>query len=224
MKNLKVTTVILAMSFIGLTAISCKDAKKENTNEEGSQMEASHDNSDGHHDKEAMHDNSDGHHDEDSDSSTDHTRDIEANTQKNTATTPVIDAYIQIKNALTTDNKNEAAKGGTALVAALSKFDMSNLTGETHKEYMEILESAKEQAEHIVKSPIDHQREHFEVLSTDINDLVALLGTEKTLYQDFCPMANNGKGAIWLSEVEEIKNPYMGIKMPTCGTIQKQIN
>ena len=101
---------------------------------------------------------------------------------------------------------------------------MSNLTGETNKEYMEIVESAKEQAEHIVKSPIDHQREHFEVLSTDINDLVALLGTEKTLYQDFCPMANNGKGAIWLSEVEEIKNPYMGIKMPTCGTIQKQIN
>ncbi len=207
MKNLKVTTVILAMAFIGLTSVSCKDAKKENTNKEESQIEVNSDN--------------------ENKASVSDTSEVEANadnTQKNTATTPIIDAYIQIKNALTTDSKDEAAKGGTALVAAFSEFDMSNLTGETHKEYMEIVESAKEHAEHIVKSPIDHQREHFEVLSTDINDLVALLGTEKTLYQDFCPMASNGKGAIWLSEVEEIKNPYMGSKMSTCGTIQKQIN
>jgi hypothetical protein len=57
-----------------------------------------------------------------------------------------------------------------------------------------------------------------------MNDLIALLGTEKTLYQDFCPMANNGKGAIWLSEIEEIKNPFYGSKMMKCGKMQKQIN
>ena len=88
---------------------------------------------------------------------------------------------------------------------------------------MEILESAKEHAEHIVKSPIDHQREHFEVLSTDIKDLIGLVGSEKTLYQDFCPMFNDGKGAIWLSEFKEIKNPYYGSKMLTCGSIQKEL-
>ena len=101
---------------------------------------------------------------------------------------------------------------------------MTTLSGETHKEYMEIYESAKENAEHIVKSPIDHQREHFEVLSTDIDDLITLLGTEKTLYKDFCPMANNNKGAYWLSEVKEIKNPYFGAKMMKCGSVKKQIN
>jgi alpha-D-ribose 1-methylphosphonate 5-triphosphate diphosphatase PhnM len=111
---------------------------------------------------------------------------------------------LQIKNALVADDKEVAAKGGTTLLKAFSKFDMTALKGEAHKEYMEILENAKEQAEHIVKSPIDHQREHFEVLSTDINDLIALLGTNKTLYQDFCPMANDGKGAIWLSEIKDI--------------------
>ena len=68
---------------------------------------------------------------------------------------------------------------------------MSKLTGDTHTKYMEITESAKEHAEHIVKSPIDHQREHFEALSTDMTDLVALLGTDKVIYQDYCPMANN---------------------------------
>jgi len=237
MKKLKVTTGILAIAFVMLTTMSCKDNKKEQTIVEEQQTEVStnveettHDNSDVHHDEEATHDNSDGHHDEeatqdqDSADDTTHARDIKMSTQKNAATTPIIDAYFQIKNALVTDSKENAAKGGTALLAAFSKFDMKTLTGETHKEYMEIAESAKEHAEHIVKSPIDHQREHFEVLSTDINDLIALIGTEKTLYQDFCPMASNGKGAIWLSETSEIKNPYMGSKMPTCGNMQKQIN
>jgi hypothetical protein len=85
---------------------------------------------------------------------------------------------------------------------------------------MEILESAKEHAEHIVKKPIDHQREHFETLSTDITDLITLLGTDKTLYQDYCPM----KKVSWLSETKEIKNPFYGSKMLTCGSVKKQIN
>ena len=101
---------------------------------------------------------------------------------------------------------------------------MTKLSAETHKEYMEIMESAKEHAEHIIKSDLKHQREHFLALSTDIIDLVALLGTEKTLYKDFCPMANNNKGGFWLSEIKDIKNPYYGARMLKCGSVKKQIN
>ncbi len=36
-------------------------------------------------------------------------------------------------------------------------------------------------------------------------------------------MYNDGKGGIWLSETKEIKNPYLGGKMPKCGTVQKEI-
>lgn len=149
---------------------------------------------------------------------------IKASSQKNDASTAIIEAYLQIKNALVSDDREAAAKGGTALLTAFSEFDMTALKGEAHKEYMEILENAKEQAEHIVKSPIDHQRDHFEVLSTDINDLIALVGTTKTLYQDFCPMANDKKGAFWLSEIKEIKNPFFGSKMLKCGEVKKKIN
>jgi hypothetical protein len=151
-------------------------------------------------------------------------RTIVETTDKNNSTTAIVDAYLLIKNALVNDDKDGAAKGGTALLDAFSKFDMTQLTESQHKEYMEILENAKEHAEHIVKSPIDHQREHFEELSTDINDIVRLVGTDKTLYQDFCPMANDGKGAIWLSEIKDIKNPFYGSKMLKCGEVQKQIN
>ncbi len=208
---MKKTIYVLAIAV--LTLVACKNDKKEADTNDMQPMEMNKE-GDGH--------NDDGH--DHGSSATEEERNVTGTTQKNAATSQIIDAYLQIKNGLVADDNKETAKGGEAMVTAFSKFDMTKLSGETHKEYMEILESAKEHAEHIVKSDIAHQREHFEVLSTDINDLVALLGTDKKLYQDFCPMANNNKGAKWLSEFKEIKNPYFGAKMMTCGSVQKQIN
>lgn len=144
--------------------------------------------------------------------------------QKSDLTNQIVESYLQLKNDLVSDNQKKAAEAGKDLLKSFESFDMTQLNDAQHKEYMEIVESAKEHAEHIVKSPIDHQREHFEFLSTDINDLITLVGTNKTLYQVFCPMYNNNKGAIWLSEIKEIKNPFFGSKMIDCGKIQKQIN
>lgn len=41
------------------------------------------------------------------------------------------------------------------------------------------------------------------------------------VYKQYCPMAFNDKGAYWLSEEEEIKNPYFGKKMLECGEVQE---
>ena len=218
MKNLKLISGIFAITFVTLTVISCKsDTKKADTDNGIHQMEMINENEEHHNDEDrdqdSMNHNSGG---ED--------RNMETSTQKNGETTSIIDAYLQIKNALVADSKEDAVKGATTMLTAFSEFDMTKLTGDTHKEYMEILESAKEHTEHIVKSTIDHQREHFEGLTIDVNDLIALLGTSKTLYKDFCPMANNNKGAYWFSEVKEIKNPYFGAKMMKCGSIKEQIN
>ncbi len=208
MKNI---IVLFAIAIFSLTACNNGKQESESVEEHSGEMHKVAD----------EHEHGDHEH---ANSSATEERSIEATTEKNGATSEIIDAYLQIKNALVADDKDGAAAGGTALLTAFSNFDMTKLTETQHKEYMDIFENAKEQAEHIVKSPIDHQREHFEVLSTDINDLIALLGTDKTLYEDFCPMVNDGKGAIWLSETEEIQNPFMGTKMPTCGKVQKQIN
>jgi len=150
-------------------------------------------------------------------------RDIDATSQKNTSLSAIIDGYLAIKNALAENNKDGAAKGGIMMLAAFSKFDLAQLTEAQHNEYMEIMENSKKHAVHVIKYPIGHQ-EHFESLSNNVNDLIALIGTDKKLYLDFCPMYNNKKGAIWFSETEEIKNPYLEGKMPTCGKILKQIN
>ena len=208
---------ILTVALLSVT-ISCKDNKEQ---EEGTMHneEMQIEGHEGHDHSEMNH--KDGH-DHGNGESTE--REITQNNTKNTATSAILDAYFEIKNGLVADSDEKAAKGGNALLTAFSKFEMSKLSEEEHKQYMEIQESAKEHAEHIVKSPIDHQREHFEALSIDITDLITLLGTDKVVYQDFCPMANNNKGANWLSEVKEIKNPYFGSKMLKCGSIKRQIN
>jgi hypothetical protein len=137
----------------------------------------------------------------------------------------VLDAYLSLKNALVADNGRGAAVSGKALLNALSKIDPSQVKSR-QKDLADILSDAKENAEHISKSvnDIDHQREHFSILGDDIKDLIAIIGSDRTLYQMFCPMFNDKEGAIWFSDSKEITNPYYGSKMPKCGSVQQEIS
>jgi hypothetical protein len=134
-------------------------------------------------------------------------------------------SYINLKNKLVQDNSDAAAEKAKTLLASLNRFDTKTLNPIQEKEYLEIADDAKEHAEHIGKNAgkIDHQREHFATLSKDINDLITMFGTKQKLYQDYCPMYNDGKGAIWISEIKEIKNPFYGSQMLTCGSLKKTL-
>lgn len=137
----------------------------------------------------------------------------------------IVSAYIQLKNAFTEDNSIAAATAGKALEAVFKNFDKTALTAAQKKIYQDVEDDAREHAEHIGANSgnIEHQREHFELLSKDIYDLVKEFGGGQILYKDFCPMYNKGKGAFWLSETKDIKNPYLGKTMPTCGTIKEEL-
>jgi hypothetical protein len=127
---------------------------------------------------------------------------------------------------LAKENGKDAATAADALVAALATVDMKSLSKEQMKSYMDIADDLKEHAEHIGANPgkIAHQREHFVMLSKDMADFTKTFGNGgQTLYKDFCPMANDGKGAIWISELKEIKNPYYGKSMSTCGSVKETI-
>lgn len=132
--------------------------------------------------------------------------------------------YLSLKNALTDDDSDATADAGKSMIETLRKIDMKKLSGAEMKTYMDIADDLKEHAEHIGDNVgnIAHQREHFVLMSKDINDLITTFGTDQKLYQDFCPMADAGKGAIWISEVKDIKNPYYGSEMLTCGSVRKE--
>ena len=137
----------------------------------------------------------------------------------------IVSQYLQIKNGLANDNGKDAASAGKVFVESISKLDKSSLTAEKIKIWDDISADAKEMAEHIGENPdkLEHQREHFVMLSKDIYDLVKTFGSEQILYKIFDSMSNDGKGAFWLSGTKEIKNPYMGKAMLNSGTIQEEI-
>ncbi len=152
-----------------------------------------------------------------------------------TANLPVVDAknankeiltaYLQLKNAFASDNSNDAAASATILQTGFKNFNKTTLSAQQQKIFEDIKGDANEHAEHIGKNGgnIAHQREHFEMLSKDIYDLVKAFGAGQVLYKDFCPMYNHNKGAFWISETKEISNPYLGKAMPTCGTVKEEI-
>lgn len=143
---------------------------------------------------------------------------------QNFSIAPIVKDYLVLKNALVADNDRAAANAGKQLFANLNKVDMKTIPANKHKEFMDIFENAKKNAEHIGDNAgkIDHQREHLASLSKDVSDLIALFGTTQKLYQDYCPMYNDGKGAVWISEAKAIKNPYYGNQMLTCGSVKKE--
>ncbi|SHN36148.1 DUF3347 domain-containing protein [Chitinophaga sp. CF418] len=137
----------------------------------------------------------------------------------------IVSSYLEMKNTLASDNDKGTAAAGDAMVTAFQKFDKSSLTAEQKKTYEDVESDAREHAEHIGKNAgnIKHQREHFDMLSKDIYELVKTFGAGRQLYYDHCPMYNNGKGADWISETKEISNPYLGKEMPTCGTVKEEL-
>ncbi|WPY97334.1 DUF3347 domain-containing protein [Christiangramia sp. OXR-203] len=202
MKKVRMTIKIYLMVLVTLTAMSCKDANQKEEVSEPMSSEMYQEDVD----------NQEG------------SGKMMAENAGNNATNTIIDNYLQLKNALVADDQEAAAQAGGKLVGEFENFDKSNYSSEEQQELTDIIEDAKEHAEHIAESAIDHQREHFDILSKDVIDMIAITGTNKKLYQDFCPMYNNNKGAQWLSASKEIQNPYFGSKMMDCGKIQKEIN
>ncbi|MCL4280534.1 MAG: DUF3347 domain-containing protein, partial [Ignavibacteriaceae bacterium] len=137
---------------------------------------------------------------------------------------PILSGYLALNNALAADNSKGASEAGESLLSGLENVDMNSIAANKMKQFMELSADVKENAEHIRDNAgkIDHQREHLEFLSKDVLDLITLLGAPQKLYQIHCPMASNEKGADWISDSKEVKNPYFGKDMLTCGEVVKE--
>jgi len=137
---------------------------------------------------------------------------------------PVFISYLGLKDALVASDSKTASVAANKLSLAIQKVDMSSLAETEHKTWMKVKANLEKSANQIKKdSKIDAQRNTFMLLSTQIYELAKVAETKMELYYQFCPMANNSKGAFWLSKENAIKNPYYGSKMMTCGEVKEKI-
>ncbi|RTY92979.1 DUF3347 domain-containing protein [Flavobacterium sp. RSP46] len=138
--------------------------------------------------------------------------------QVDTTLKAVFDSYFLLKDALVKTDGNSTSLKAKDLLTAINSVKMETLKSEEHIVWMKVLNDLKEHSEHIGDTKdISHQRDHFMDLSKSMYELIKVAKYETPVYLQFCPMANGGKGANWLSKENDVKNPYYGSQMMTCG-------
>jgi Cu(I)/Ag(I) efflux system membrane fusion protein len=103
---------------------------------------------------------------------------------------------------------------------------MSLFKGDAHSLWMQqssVLKQSVQHLEHL--SDIEALRASFIEVSKSMIAIAESFGPITTpVYIQHCPMAYSNKGADWLSNKEEILNPYFGQAMLTCGEVTKTID
>lgn len=201
MNTIKTILSIVVFAAAASFAASCEGNKQESEQEVEGQTEMNHENMSG----------------SNSDNSSSKMKTADE------ASEVIINKYLELKDALVADNGKQSAEAGRNLSVALRDFDAEKYETGQQQELKQIIDDAKEHADHIWEGNIGHQREHFLILSKNIADFIAITGTSNTLYQQYCPMYNDNEGGMWLSASEEIRNPYFGAKMLKCGEVQREI-
>ncbi len=137
---------------------------------------------------------------------------------------PLIVSYINLQTELANDNFAASKKQVKSIKSNLEKVDMKFFKKESHDIWMQFannIENSISQMENAKN--IENIRKSFLNLSVTYVTLVDVFGPfSKKLYVVNCPMANNNKGADWLSFEKEVRNPYYGKSMLTCGKIKKE--
>lgn len=122
--------------------------------------------------------------------------------------------YLSIKTALATDNSDDASKAANIFVKSASMVDYKVLSEGN-------LDVLRKNASKIADSrSIETQRESFNGLSQNMISMTKNFKlSDKSVFVQYCPMAE----ASWLSAEKEIRNPYYGKSMLTCGSVKSEL-
>lgn len=158
------------------------------------------------------HDDADGHHS---------TEKSEVSALPSAVTTPWSQAtvsYLKVKDALVASDAPMAQQAAGELAASLGSADMASM-GDAHNDWMRLAVPVRDAANALATAgDVEATREAFSELSTALVPAVKAFGSGgQTLYVQHCPMAFDNAGANWVSASEEIRNPYFGDAMLTCG-------
>ena len=119
--------------------------------------------------------------------------------------------YVHLKDALVASKSDEAKRAASELQKSLTSLSNSKKAAE----------SASKIA---AATDLEAQRKEFSTLSNEMTSLVKVSKPSMgSIYLKYCPMANNNQGAYWLSNEKQIKNPYFGDAMLTCGSVKETI-
>ncbi|MEO5602031.1 MAG: DUF3347 domain-containing protein [Cyclobacteriaceae bacterium] len=138
----------------------------------------------------------------------------------------VFTSYVSLKEAFVSSDAGKVKTEVSATNEALAKVDMKKVSGAAHNDWMNY-HSLMQSSLNTIESTgdIEAQRKAFSTLSDHLYKSIKAFGLSgKDAYYDFCPMAFNNEGGYWLSDQKQIRNPYYGEKMLTCGAVKEKLN
>jgi membrane fusion protein, copper/silver efflux system len=130
--------------------------------------------------------------------------------------------YLDLKDALVASDNGLAATKAREVVTAWERFT-TNPQNEDELEMWSTMKSSVLNGARRTASSTDleKRRADFEILSDALIALIDRYGISgTTLYKQYCPMAFDDKGSYWISTERQIRNPYFGSMMLSCGEVR----
>jgi Cu(I)/Ag(I) efflux system membrane fusion protein len=135
--------------------------------------------------------------------------------------------YYQLKDALVASNDTMSVTAAKSLIASADSVKFNDVKADSSIIQMAegYVQSVSAEAKALIGEPtLEAKRKSFQMISDMMYDLVRSVRYDReTVYHQFCPMAFNDAGAYWLSRTSDIKNPYFGKKMLTCGEVKDSL-
>jgi copper chaperone CopZ len=126
----------------------------------------------------------------------------------------VFDDYFLLKDALVKTDASVASMKAKELLTAIATVKMEDLKMEEHMAWMKVYKELGSDVKSISETQdIKIQRDFFKSVSKNMYELMKVSKTDTPTYNQYCPMVK----ANWLSKENEVKNPYYGSKMMSCG-------
>ncbi|QCK15422.1 DUF3347 domain-containing protein [Mangrovivirga cuniculi] len=204
---MKKSGLISGLSFllvISLFAMSCGGSSENGTTENESEVHE--------HDGE-MHENHEHDAEMNGDDKSEKTEEVSYEMEADPTTAKaIVEEYLNIKNALVETDAEKTAVAAKSLHLFINEHQVDK---------MDALSEASNTIANT--SDVEQQRKAFEDLSKGVYTMIKSSQIDMPLYQQYCPMAFNNKGASWISSKKEVMNPYFGDKMLNCGKVIEEL-
>ncbi len=138
----------------------------------------------------------------------------------------VFTATDELNKLFITEDQKQIFNGIQKVQLSLKNVEMKLLgKGKSHQNWMMQSKALNDALDKVRKAlEFQEQQASLAAFNQELYETIKAFGISTTAYYQYCPMALSNRGAHWLSTTKEIKNPYMGNKMLSCGKTMETIN
>ena len=151
---------------------------------------------------------------------------IELKESTNKKLSGLITNYLELKDALVSDDFESAIASAKKVKSSYSNIAMTDFEGDAHLVWMADGATMAPLLEQMTTaSEIKNIRDSFKPFSSKLINMTRVFNPmEQDLFIQHCPMADDFNGADWLSLQDNVMNPYFGASMLTCGEVTDTIS